>query len=188
MGAEEGAAGPGIVTTGAPKHVRHNRPGSPTALDCRSVARYVPVSERRFWIIQPDRGPPWREIHASSRSQGRVFRGRLPERPTKTAPRVSGSDRPPGQANPCDDWKHDLWRVGQSKGSRLGSCLPGHGATLGKGGWETQIHLHLPIPLSLVRGPRSAYDRQGGGLPDGQEDGRILDHPGSRLEARNGRR
>ena len=58
MGAEEGAVGPGIVTTGAPKHVRHDRPGSPTALDCRSVARDVPISEKRFRVVQPDGGPP----------------------------------------------------------------------------------------------------------------------------------
>ena len=77
MGAEEGAVGPGVVTTGAPKHVRHNRSRSPTTLDCGSVARDVPISDRRFRVVQPDGGPPRREIHASSRPQGRVFRGRL---------------------------------------------------------------------------------------------------------------
>ena len=106
-----------------------------------------------------------------------------------TAPRVSGSNRPPGQANLGDnhDRKHHFRSAGRRKGSRLGSCLPGHGAALGKGGWETQTHPHLPISLSLVQGPRSAYGRRGGRLPDGQGDGRIPDHPRSGFTARNGR-
>ena len=118
-----------------------------------------------------------------------MFRGRLPEQPTKTAPRVSSSDRPPGQANPGDDHdrKHDLWRAGRRKGSRLGSCLPGHGVALGKGGWETQTHPHLPVSLPLVRGSGSAHSRRGSGLPDSEGDGRIPDHPRSGFTVRNGR-
>ena len=58
MGAEEGAAGPGIVTIGAAKHLRRHDPGSPTALDHRPVARHIPIFERGIRVIQPDGGPP----------------------------------------------------------------------------------------------------------------------------------
>ena len=75
MGAEEGAAGPGVVTAGAPKHVRHDRPRSPTTLECGSMARDIPISKRRFRVVQPDGGPPQKKVHASSRPQGRIFHG-----------------------------------------------------------------------------------------------------------------
>ena len=58
MGVEEGAAGLGNGATGVAEHLRRHNPGSPTALDCRSVARYLPVSERRFRVVQPDGGLP----------------------------------------------------------------------------------------------------------------------------------
>ena len=58
MGAEEGAAGPGDGAIGAAEHLRRHNPGLPIALDCRSVGRYVPVSKRRFRVVQPDGGPP----------------------------------------------------------------------------------------------------------------------------------
>ena len=58
MGAKEGVAGPGDGATGAAKYLRRYNPGSPTALDRRSVAQYLPVSERGFWVVQPDGGPP----------------------------------------------------------------------------------------------------------------------------------
>ena len=78
MGAK-GVAGLGVVTIRTPKHVRHDCPRSPTILDYGSIAQDVPIFERRFWVVQPNGGPPRREIHVSSRPQGRVFRGRLPE-------------------------------------------------------------------------------------------------------------
>ena len=118
MGAEEGVAGLGDGATGAAKHLRRHNPGSSTALDCRSMARYIQLSKRRFRVVQPDGGPPRREIYASSRPQGWVFCGRLPERLAMTASRVSGSDRPLGQANPGDDHdrKHHLWSAGRRQG------------------------------------------------------------------------
>ena len=81
MGTEEGVAGPGDGATGAAKFFRWNNPGSPTTLDRGPVARYLQLSERRFRVVQPDGGPPRRTFYASSQSQGRVFCGRLPERP-----------------------------------------------------------------------------------------------------------
>ena len=85
MGTEEGAAGPGDGATGAAEHLRRHNPRLPPALNGRPVARYLQVSERRFRFVQPDGGPPRREVYASSQPQGRVFRGRLPERPATTA-------------------------------------------------------------------------------------------------------
>ena len=58
MGAEEGAAGPGVVTIGAAEHLRRHDAGSATALDHRPVARHIPISERGIRVIQPDGGPP----------------------------------------------------------------------------------------------------------------------------------
>ena len=58
MGTKEGAVGPGDGATEAAEHLRWHNPGSPIALDCRPVVRYVPVSERRFRVVQPDGGPP----------------------------------------------------------------------------------------------------------------------------------
>ena len=58
MGAEKGAAGQGVAITGAAEHIRRHNPGSPTALDRRPVARYIPTSERRIRVVQPDGGPP----------------------------------------------------------------------------------------------------------------------------------
>ena len=58
MGAEEGAAGPGVVATGAAKHIRRHDPRSPPALDRRPVARHITTSERRIRVVQPDGGPP----------------------------------------------------------------------------------------------------------------------------------
>ena len=190
MGTKEGGAGPGDGATGAAQHLRRNDSGSPTIMDYRSMARHLQFSERRFWVVQPDGGPPRRVLHAPSRPQGQIFCGRLPEQPTATASRVSGPDCPPGQANPGDDHdrKHDLWGAGWRQGGRLGRCLPGYGATTGKGGWENQTHPHLPIPISPVRRPGTTNGRQRAGLPNGQGDGRIPDHPGSGFAARNGRR
>ena len=118
MGAEEGAAGLGDGATGAAEDLRRHNLGSSTALDCRSVARYVQLPERRFRVVQLDGGPPRRKIYVSSRSQGRVFCGRLPERPATMASQVSGSDRLLGQANPSDDHdrKHSLRHVGRRQG------------------------------------------------------------------------
>ena len=67
---------------------------------------------------------------------------------------VSGSDRPPGQANPGDDHdrQHHFRHARRREESQLGSCLPGHGAEVGKGSWEAQTHPHLPVPFSIVRG------------------------------------
>ena len=79
MGAEEGAAGPGDGATGAAKHLRRHNPRSPPTLDGRLVARYLQLPERRFRFVQLDGGPPRREVYASSRPQGQVFCGRLPE-------------------------------------------------------------------------------------------------------------
>ena len=79
MGAKEGAAGPRDGATGAAEHLRRHNPRLPLALDSRPVARYLQLSEMRFRFVQPDGGPPQREVYASSRSQGRIFRGRLPE-------------------------------------------------------------------------------------------------------------
>ena len=123
------------------------------------MARYVQFSERRFRVVQLDRGSPRRALHAPSRPQGRVFCGRLLERPAATASRVSGPDRPPGQPNPGDDYdrEHDLWSTGWRQGGGLGRCFPGYGVPVGKGGWETQTHPHLSISLSLVRGPGTTY-------------------------------
>ena len=98
---------------------------------------------------------------------------------------VYDSDRPPGQADPGDDYnrQHNLRRAGRREGSRLGSGLPGYGAKAGKGGWEAQTHPHSPLSVPPLRRPRSAHSRQGLGLPDGQGDGRIPDHPGSGFAA-----
>ena len=86
------------------------------------------------------------------------------------------------------DRQHHFRRTRRQEGSRLGTHLPGYGAEVGKGGWETQIHPDLPIPLPFVRGAGSANGRRGGGLSDGQGDGRIPDHPGSGFTARHRRR
>ena len=75
MGAEEGAVGPEDGATGAAEHLRWHNPRSPPALDGRPVARYLQLPEKRFRFVQPDGGPPRREVYASSRPQGRVFRG-----------------------------------------------------------------------------------------------------------------
>ena len=190
MGAEEGAAGSGDGATEAAEHLRWYNLGSSTALDCRSVARYVQLSERRFRVVQPDGGPPRREIYASSRPQGRVFHGRLLERLATMASQVSGSDRPPGQANRGDDHdrKYHLQSAGRRQGGRLGHRLPGYGAIAGKGSWEIQTHPHLPVPIPPLRGPGFADRGRRAGLQDGQGDGRIPDHSGSGFVARNGRR
>ena len=58
MDAEEEAVGPGVVTIGAPEHVRHDCSRSPTTLDRRSVAGDVPISKGRFRVVQPDGVPP----------------------------------------------------------------------------------------------------------------------------------
>ena len=58
MGAKEGVAGPGDGATGAAEYLRRYNPGSSIALDRRSVARYLLVSERGFRVVQPDGGPP----------------------------------------------------------------------------------------------------------------------------------
>ena len=120
-------------------------------------------------------------------TQGRVLREQLPGRPALTTAGVYGSDRLPGQADPGDDHdrQHHFRRTRRWEGSRLGSRLPGHGAEVGKWGWEAQTHLHLPIPLPSVRGTGSANGRRGVRLSDGQGDGRIPDHPGSRFAARH---
>ena len=188
MGIEEGAAGLGDGATRAAEHLRRHNSRSSPALDSRPVARYLQLSERRFRFVQPDGGPPRREVYASSQPQGRVFHGRLPERPATTASGISGSDRPPGQANPGDDHdrKHHLRRIGRRKGGRLGGCLLGHGAASGEGGWETQAHPHLPVPIPPLQGLGFADRGRGVGLPDGYGDGRIPDHPGSGFAARNG--
>ena len=154
------------------------------------MARHLQLSERRFRVVQPDGGPPRRALHAPSQPQRRVFRGRLPEQPVAAASRVSGPDRPPGQANPGDDHnrKHHLQSAGRRQGGRLGHHLPGRGATAGKGGWETQTHPHLPVPISPLRGPGVAHGRRRSRLPDGQGDGRIPNHLGFGFAARNRRR
>ena len=190
MGAEEGVDGPGVAATGAAEHIRWHYPRSPRALDRRPVARHVPTSERRIRVVQPDGGPPRRKVHAPSGPQGRVLRERLLDRPASTIARVHGSDRPLGQADPDDDHdrQHHFRRTGRREESRLETHLPRYGAEVGKGGWETQIHPHLPIPLPSVRGAGSANGRRGGGLSDGQEDGRIPDHPGSGFTAQHRRR
>ena len=56
----------------------------------------------------------------------------------------------------------------------------------GKGGWETQTHLHLPISLSSIRWTRAVDKRRRARLPDSEGDGRIPDHPRSGFAARNG--
>ena len=189
MGVEEGAAGSGDGATGAAEHFRRHYPRSPTALDSRPVARYLQLSKRRFRLVQPDGGPLRREVPAPSQPQGRIFCGRLLEPSAMTTSRIFGSDRPPGQANPGDDydWEHHLRGAGQQKRNRLGSRLLGPGIEIGKGGWEAQIHPHLPIPLSFVRGAGSANGRRGVRLSDSQGDGRIPNHPGSRFTARHRR-
>ena len=75
MGVEEGATSPGDGATGAAKHLQRHNPESSTALDCRSVVRYVQLPERRFRVVQSDGGSPRKKIYASSRLQGRVFCG-----------------------------------------------------------------------------------------------------------------
>ena len=159
MGTKEGGFGPGDGATGAAQHLRQNDTGSPTTLDRRSMARHVQFSERRFWVVQLDGGPPRRVLHAPSQSQGWVFCGRVLERPAATASRVFGPNRPPGQANPGDDHdrEYNLRSTGWRQGGGLGRRFPGYGAPVGKGGWETQTHPHLPISFSLVRGPETAY-------------------------------
>ena len=54
----EGAVGPGNAATGAAAYIRRHDPRSPPALDCRPVARHVPIPERRIRASQPDGGPP----------------------------------------------------------------------------------------------------------------------------------
>ena len=66
MGVEEGAASPGDGATGAAKHLRRHNPRSPLALDGRPMARYLQLPKRRFRFVQPDGGPPRREVYASS--------------------------------------------------------------------------------------------------------------------------
>ena len=113
---------------------------------------------------------------------------RLSERPAMETSRVFGPDRPPNEANSGDDHdqKHPLRSAGRRQGGRLGHRLPGHGTTTRKGGWETQTHPHLPIPIPPLRGLGFTHSRRRGGLPDGQGYGRISDHPGSGFSARNG--
>ena len=79
------------------------------------MAADVSISEGRIRVVQPDGGPPCREIYASSGPQGRILRERLLGRPASTIARVSDSDRPPGQADPGDNHnrKHNLWRAGR---------------------------------------------------------------------------
>ena len=153
------------------------------------MAQYLQLSERRFRLVQPDGRPPRREVHTPSRPQGRIFCGRLPERPATTASRIFGSDRPPGQANPDNDYdqEHHLRGAGRREKSQLGSHLPGPGTEFGKRGWEAQIHPHLPIPLSFVRGAGSANSKRGVRLSDGQRDGWIPDHPRSKFTTQHRR-
>ena len=73
---------------------------------------------------------------------------------------------------------------GRREGSRLGSHLPGYDTEAGEGGWEAQTHPHLSLSVPYLRGPRPAHSRRRTGLPDGQGDGRIPDHPGSGLATR----
>ena len=151
------------------------------------MAQHVQLSERRFRAVQPDGGLPRGALHASSRPQGRVFCGRLPELPIAMASGVPGPDRSPGQAYLGDDHdrEYDLRSAGWKQGGGLGDCLPRSGTQIGKGGWETQTHPHLPISFSLIRGPGTANGRRRVGLLDGQGDGWIPDHPGSGFAARN---
>ena len=58
----------------------------------------------------------------------------------------------------------------------------------GKGGWKTQTHPHLPVPISPLRGPGVAHGRRRSRLLDSQGDGRIPDHHGFKFAARNRRR
>ena len=55
-------------------------------------------------------------------------------------------------------------------------------------GWQRGLESPNPPPFAPsvppLRRPRSAHSRRGLGLPDGQGDGRIPDHPGSGFAAR----
>ena len=47
---------------------------------------------------------------------------------------------------------------------------------IGKGGWETKTHPHLPLFVSSLRQLGAVKRGQGVGLPDHQGDGWIPDH------------
>ena len=164
MGAKEGAVSPRVDTTRAAKYLRRHDPGSPTALDRRLVARHLSISERGIRVVQPDGGPPRREIHAPGRPQGQIFGGRLPERSAPTTASVFGSDRPPEQVNPGDDnsREHHLRRVGWREGNRLGRPLPRYGAKIGK-----------PKPTSICPFLFHLYEGQGLLMADEELDYRT---------------
>ena len=51
MGIQEGRLGSLDGATGAAEYLRRDNPGSPTALDYGSLARYVQLPERGFRIV-----------------------------------------------------------------------------------------------------------------------------------------
>ena len=154
------------------------------------MARHVQLSEKRFWAVQSDGRLPRGMFSASGRPQRWVLRGGLPEQPAAENVGVPGPNRPPGQAYPGDDHdrEHTFWSAGRRARSGLGDYFLGSGVQVGKGGWEAQTHPHLPVPFPSLRGPETTQSGRRIGLPDGQGDGRIPDHPGSEFTARNRQR
>ena len=132
------------------------------------MAGHPQLSERRFRAIQPDGGLPRETLLAPSRLQRRILCGRLPKQSVVTASRVPGLDRLPGQAYLGDnhDREHNLWSTGRRAGSGLGGRFSGYEALVGKGGWETQTHPHLPIFFHL-------YESQGILMADEELDYRT---------------